>query len=73
MSSVSLEAFAMAGMEYSGEWGIDVEKWESQDLDYCPPPYLLAEGRVNDNDNKDKASDQQRPSLSEPPSQACRS
>lgn len=40
--SVSLEALAMAGMD-SGQWGIDVDEWESQDSDQYPPPYLLAD------------------------------
>lgn len=62
--SVSLEALAMAGMD-SGDWGIDVEEWETQDLDRCPPPYLLAEER-----DDDETSEQ--PGRSEPPSQSRR-
>lgn len=47
--SVALEALAMAGMD-SGEWGVDVEEWEKQDLNRCPPPYLLAQGRDDNNE-----------------------
>ncbi|GAV84674.1 hypothetical protein CFOL_v3_28116 [Cephalotus follicularis] len=40
--SVSLEALAMAGLDYN-EWGLDTEEWERKDLETMPPPHLLAE------------------------------
>ncbi|MBA0851151.1 hypothetical protein Goshw_014322 [Gossypium schwendimanii] len=40
--SVSIEALAMAGVDYN-EWGLDIEKWEDDDDSQCPPPHLLAE------------------------------
>ncbi|KAA3457385.1 protein SENSITIVE TO PROTON RHIZOTOXICITY 1 [Gossypium australe] len=40
--TVSIEALAMAGVDYN-EWGLDIEKWEGDDESQCPPPYLLAE------------------------------
>ncbi|KAH1113682.1 hypothetical protein J1N35_007060 [Gossypium stocksii] len=40
--TVSIEALAMAGVDYN-EWGLDVEKWEDDDDSQCPPPHLLAE------------------------------
>ncbi|XVF61607.1 hypothetical protein PTKIN_Ptkin08bG0143900 [Pterospermum kingtungense] len=39
--SVSIEALAMAGTDYV-EWGMDIEEWEQEDLDF-PPAYLLAD------------------------------
>ncbi|KAJ4715761.1 protein SENSITIVE TO PROTON RHIZOTOXICITY 1-like isoform X1 [Melia azedarach] len=39
--SVSIEALAMAGIDCS-EWDLDIEKWESDELQ-TPPPHLLAE------------------------------
>ncbi|KAG8497353.1 hypothetical protein CXB51_008622 [Gossypium anomalum] len=40
--TVSIEALAMAGVDYN-EWGLDIEKWEGDDDSQCPPPHLLAE------------------------------
>ncbi|OAY33411.1 hypothetical protein MANES_13G093800v8 [Manihot esculenta] len=37
--TVSIEALAMAGMDYL-EWGMDVQEWEREEP---PPAYLLAE------------------------------
>ncbi|KAF2293036.1 hypothetical protein GH714_035567 [Hevea brasiliensis] len=37
--TVSIEALAMAGMDYL-EWGMDVQEWEREEP---PPPHLLAE------------------------------
>ncbi|KAK2651800.1 hypothetical protein Ddye_011656 [Dipteronia dyeriana] len=39
--SMSIEALAMAGVDYV-EWGLDVEEWEREDSE-LPPPHLLAE------------------------------
>ncbi|GMI86585.1 hypothetical protein HRI_002327800 [Hibiscus trionum] len=38
--SVSIEALAMAGVDYM-EWGIHIEDWEREDE--LPPPHLLAD------------------------------
>ena len=38
--SISLEALAMAGVDYI-EWGMDIEEWERDDE--LPPPHLLAD------------------------------
>ncbi|XVE83126.1 hypothetical protein DITRI_Ditri16bG0062300 [Diplodiscus trichospermus] len=40
MSSVSIEALAMAGVDFM-EWGMDIEEWERDDE--LPPPHLLAD------------------------------
>ncbi|MFQ6625165.1 hypothetical protein Gotur_003993 [Gossypium turneri] len=40
--TVSIEALAMAGVDYN-EWGLDIERWEDDDDSHCPPPHLLAE------------------------------
>ncbi|MBA0694235.1 hypothetical protein Goari_004551, partial [Gossypium aridum] len=37
--SLSIEAIAMAGVDYV-EWGLDIEEWERDDE--LPPPHLLA-------------------------------
>ncbi|CAL1400171.1 unnamed protein product [Linum trigynum] len=42
MLSISLEALAMAGVDYV-EWGMDAEEWERQQLRQPPPPHLLAD------------------------------
>ncbi|CAI8598213.1 unnamed protein product [Vicia faba] len=39
---VSLEALAMAGVNYE-EYGMSIEELERRDLDLYPPPHLLAE------------------------------
>ncbi|KAK2655699.1 hypothetical protein Ddye_008751 [Dipteronia dyeriana] len=39
--SMSMEALAMAGVDYV-EWGLHVEEWEREDSE-LPPPHLLAE------------------------------
>ncbi|GMI67942.1 hypothetical protein HRI_000463500 [Hibiscus trionum] len=38
--SVSIEALAMAGVDYM-EWGMDIEEWECDHE--LPPPHLLAD------------------------------
>ncbi|KAK5785295.1 uncharacterized protein LOC128283873 [Gossypium arboreum] len=38
--SLSIEALAMAGVDYV-EWGLDIEEWEREDE--LPPPHLLAD------------------------------
>ncbi|KAH7565693.1 hypothetical protein JRO89_XS08G0001600 [Xanthoceras sorbifolium] len=50
--SISIEALAMAGVEYV-EWGMDVEEWEREDSDAPPPPHLLAEEEEGDDDDAD--------------------
>lgn len=39
---VSLEALAMAGVNYV-EYGMSIEEWEHRELDPYPPPHLLAD------------------------------
>ncbi|EOX92086.1 Uncharacterized protein TCM_001093 [Theobroma cacao] len=54
--SVSIEALAMAGIDYL-EWGMEIEEWELEDLE--PPPHLLAEEAEEDifqNNIKDSSS-----------------
>ncbi|OMO73098.1 hypothetical protein COLO4_27260 [Corchorus olitorius] len=38
---VSLEALAMAGVDYN-EWGLSIEKWEADDQSNWPDPHLIA-------------------------------
>ncbi|KDP46815.1 hypothetical protein JCGZ_24024 [Jatropha curcas] len=40
--SVSMEALAMAGVDYH-QWGKQVQQWEQDDEFESPPPHLLAE------------------------------
>ncbi|KDP46813.1 hypothetical protein JCGZ_24022 [Jatropha curcas] len=40
--SVSMEALAMAGVDYL-EWGKQVQEWKQDDEFESPPPHLLAE------------------------------
>ncbi|CAL1377698.1 unnamed protein product [Linum trigynum] len=42
MSSTSLEALAMAGVDCV-EWGMDAQEWELQQLHEPPLPHLLAD------------------------------
>ena len=42
MARVSLEALAMAGVDYLS-FNMDVEEWERRELDEPPPPHLLAD------------------------------
>lgn len=39
--SISMEALAMAGVDYV-EWGREVDEWEMEDSEFPPPPHLLA-------------------------------
>lgn len=48
--SVSTEALAMAGVDYM-EWGMDVEEWERDDE--LPPPHLLADRDVEEEEEKE--------------------
>ncbi|KAK8716502.1 hypothetical protein V6N13_043809 [Hibiscus sabdariffa] len=45
---VSIEALAMAGVDYM-DWGMDIEEWECDDE--LPPPHLLAD---DDDDKEDE-------------------
>lgn len=47
--SLSLEALAMAGVDYV-EWGLDIEEWEGDDE--LPPPHLLADDNENEEEFK---------------------
>lgn len=50
--SVSMEAMAMAGMDYT-EWGIDIDEFELEDyLD--PPAHLLAHEEEDDDETMKK-------------------
>ncbi|KAI3518938.1 hypothetical protein L1887_07844 [Cichorium endivia] len=44
--SISIEALAMAGVDYN-EWGIDFEEWERMEMG-PPPPHLYSEDYEED-------------------------
>ncbi|XWS33336.1 hypothetical protein CRYUN_Cryun22dG0073100 [Craigia yunnanensis] len=43
--SVSIEALAMAGVDFM-EWGMDIEEWKRDDK--LPPPHLLADNEAEE-------------------------
>lgn len=46
MSNSSIEALAMAGVDYN-EWGMDFEEWERMEMG-PPPPHLFSEDYEED-------------------------
>ncbi|KAK4840141.1 hypothetical protein QYF36_000797 [Acer negundo] len=52
--SISMEALAMAGVDYV-EWGMNVEEWEQEDSELTPP-HLLAEEKEEEEQQQQHCS-----------------
>lgn len=50
---VSIEALAMAGVDYM-EWGMDIEESERDDEEELPPPHLLADDNDEEEEEKEE-------------------